>query len=214
MPDVQPWNPSKPDSQRMWRATQGTIWEQITTGLNRFTGGDKYHAGLVDVSPESLKTIWRTLTGGAGQFAADTGNLLMVLGQGAGEETTIREIPFLRKFVRESSIQDARTLFHEQSARVREAESMFSAAKRDRDPEAMRSILRENREVLLLGRVLDAAGKQIKARRQVADAIERSDLPLAAKRRQLETIERQEEALYSRFHGLFLGAERKQAQAG
>jgi hypothetical protein len=206
MPDVQPWNPSKPDSQRLWRSTQGTIWEQMTSALNRWTAGDKYQSGAVDVSPETLKTLWRTFTGGTGQFAADTLNLGAVLWQGAGKETTIRETPFLRKFVRQESIQDARTLFHEQSAVVREAQSMFSAAKRDNNQTAMQFIARENREFITLGRLLDAAGKHVKARRQLADAIERSDLPLAAKRRQLEGVEQQEAAIYSAFYSLFTEA--------
>ncbi len=73
----------------------------------------------------------------------------------------------------------------------------------------MHSMAQEQQELLALGRLLDATGKQIKARRQLADAIERSDLPLAAKRRQLEAVEQQEAAIYGTFNRLFVGADEK-----
>jgi len=103
-------------------------------------------------------------------------------------------------------VQDARTLYYEQSGKVREAEAIFAAAKKDRNLVAMREIKAENRDYLALGRFLDAASKQIKARRQLQDAIERSDLPLAEKRRQLKTLEAQEEAIYNRFYARFMRA--------
>ncbi|MFZ1324449.1 MAG: LPD38 domain-containing protein [Candidatus Contendobacter sp.] len=216
MPEQMPWDTTKPDSQRMWRTTRGTPWETMTDGLNTLTGGSKYEAGAVDISPETLKSIWRTLTGGAGQFATDTASLLTVIGQGAGGELKVREMPFARRFVRTASIQDARTLFNEQSRQVRDAISMFSSAKRDHDVDAARSILEKHREILALGHVLESARKQIKARRRLADAIERADVPLAAKRRQLEAVETQEEAVYNRFFELFSAAraQREKRQAG
>lgn len=211
MPEVQPWNPNKPDSQRMWRQTRGSIWDEMTSGLNRWTGGDAYRAGAVDVSPETMRLLWRTLVGGVGQAATDTASLLSVVAQGAASEVSLREVPIVRRFARSDRIQDARSLFHEQADQIRGAMAMFQAARKDGNQEAMRSIAQDNRALLALGKVLQGTQKLIRARRQIADAIERSDLPLADKRRQLRAMEQQEAVIYQRFYTIFENTKERQA---
>ena len=123
------------------------------------------------------------------------------IAQGVSPE--LREIPVLRKFVRAESIQDARTLFNEQSATVRLAVDAFNAAKRAKDLPAMRQMIDEQRQVLALGKVLQTAQKMIRARRELEDRINQSDLPLEEKRAQLKAVEKQESAILSRFTARF-----------
>ncbi|MGB2680311.1 MAG: LPD38 domain-containing protein [Candidatus Competibacter sp.] len=211
MPEVKAWEPGQPDSRRMWRSTQGTMWERAAEAMNRWSGGDRYQGGLVDVSPETLKLIWTTFAGGAGQFATDAANLPIMMYQGAGETIEPREIPILRRFFKTATIQDARAVFNAQAGAIQEALATFNAARRDRNFEAARDIQSEHRELLALGRTLRSAQQAVRARRQMEDEIGRSDLPLAEKRRQLDALEQKEEAIYSKFHDLFLAAKRREA---
>lgn len=203
MPEEQAWNSAHPDSARKWRSTQGTVYDAITENLNRWTGGSAYQAGAVDISPESLRYLWRTLTGGIGQFTADTANLLAVVGQGAGLQTEPREWPIARRFIRTESVQDARTQFQEQSAQVRQAVDAFNAAKRARDVSAMREISTDNRELLALGKVLTRVRDSVKISRSLQDQINRSNLSLSEKRNRLQELDRQETAIYDRFWTIF-----------
>lgn len=211
MPEVKAWEPGQPDSRRMWRSTQGTMWERAAEAMNRWSGGDRYQGGLVDVSPETLKLIWTTFAGGAGQFATDAANLPIMMYQGAGETIKPREIPILRRFFKTATIQDARAVFNAQAGAIQEALATFNAARRDRNFEAARDIQSEHRELLALGRTLRSAQQAVRARRQMEDEIGRSDLPLAEKRRQLDALEQKEEAIYSKFHDLFLAAKQREA---
>jgi len=201
MPEMSPWNTAQPDSARRWRSTTGSLYDGIASGLNRWTGGNAYQAGAIDISPETLSYLWRTFTGGAGKFAIDSMGLGTRIAQGVSPE--LREIPVLRKFVRAESIQDARTLFNEQSATVRLAVDAFNAAKRAKDLPAMRQMIDEQRQVLALGKVLQTAQKMIRARRELEDRINQSDLPLQEKRAQLKAVEKQESAILSRFTARF-----------
>lgn len=201
MPEMSPWNTAQPDSARRWRSTTGSLYDGIASGLNRWTGGNAYQAGAIDISPETLSYLWRTFTGGAGKFAIDSMGLGTRIAQGVSPE--LREIPVLRKFVRAESIQDARTLFNEQSATVRLAVDAFNAAKRAKDLPAMRQMIDEQRQVLALGKVLQTAQKMIRARREFEDRINQSDLPLEEKRAQLKAVEKQESAILSRFTARF-----------
>jgi len=155
----------------------------------------------LDVSPETLKYLWRGLFGGAGQFAADSLNLGVTLAQGAAP--TLRELPGVRKFVREETIQDARTVFREQADQVRAATGAFGAAKRAGDGAAMKDIAQEKAELVRLGTVLTAVSKTVRAHRQAQDQIMASAMPLAQKRLHLREMEVQEAQLYTTFSGLF-----------
>lgn len=98
-----PENPNKryePDRLKMWRGTEGT-WADSLAGALESVGAD--------VSPETLKHMSRTFTGGAGNFVGSTIDAATLSARGATPE--VREVPFLRKFYRENGVGDARSRF-------------------------------------------------------------------------------------------------------
>ena len=80
----------------MWRGTKGTVYDVSAQYLAS--------AGI-EISPEVLKYAVRTATGGVGAFVDSTVSAAMLKTQGAELDT--REIPFVRKFYGEATIQDA-----------------------------------------------------------------------------------------------------------
>ncbi|GEM_PF-201729 len=203
MPEVMPWNPGQPDSARRWRETTGGLMDRVTTGLNKLAGGSAYESSgaLTDISPETLRYLWRGLTGGAGQFLSDTLGWGLTMAQGVVPE--LRETPGLRKFVRVETVQNARTLFSDQANQIREAVGAFNAAKRAQDSAGMFDLVREKAALIRLGSVLEQFQGLIKTRRQLHDLIQATDMPLPQKRLQLKTIEQEESKLYGLFSQIF-----------
>ena len=62
------WDDTVPDSQKAWRRTDGSWASSIAINLSNWTGGDKRSGGLIDVSPETIKNVVQTYTGGVGSF--------------------------------------------------------------------------------------------------------------------------------------------------
>lgn len=58
MPDQNPWNPDKPDSERYWR-TVNPISVQVARKVNSAFGGDEFEASswLTDFSPETMDHV-------------------------------------------------------------------------------------------------------------------------------------------------------------
>ena len=189
---------TKPDSQIMWRGTKGTSYDAVTASLNDWTGGSKYTSGAIDVSPETIKYWVNSLTGGAGRFLSDTINLPIILAKDATPD--VREIPIVRKFIREQSVADFRREFWDRANEAKKAADEYHAAKKGRDQKTAKSIMDENRAVILLADYADRQAKMAKAKRDAQDAVRRDDkLSLGEKRKRIKEIEMEEQSVYLRF---------------
>lgn len=192
------FNQATPDSQKMYRTTKGTMYERVAQGMNELTGGNNHRAGAVDVSPETVKYWVDSLTGGAGKFVADSINLAAVEARGADAE--LREVPVVRKFVRTSSIVDARQQYYSLLKDAQQAAAEFQAAVKARDKQGAMQILQDERPLLAMAKYGEAYSKAIKAKRDLVDKIREDDsLSLAEKRNRIKAVEQKEEALYDKF---------------
>jgi hypothetical protein len=195
MPDK--WNASKPDSQTMWRNTKGTVYDDVTQLMNNISGGSKYKAGLVDVSPESLRFWVSSLTGGTGQFALDSINLGATALQGATPD--LKEIPIVKAFTHEIGVQDARQAFWTAADEAKTAADEFTAAKKAGDKYAMMDIKKSNGALIALSKFAVKQQKMIKTLRDAQDSIRTSNLSLATKKAKLKALEIKEIAVYDKF---------------
>lgn len=190
-----PENPNKryePDRLKMWRGTEGT-WADSLAGALESVGAD--------VSPETLKHMSRTFTGGAGNFVGSTIDAATLSAQGATPE--VREVPFLRKFYRENGVGDARSRFWRYQGEARKAVEDFQRAVDAGDRERVQTIVRENRELIAMADVAKAFSEAAGAARDRVQQIRLGDLPIAEKRAQIQKIEEREAELYDRFVRVF-----------
>lgn len=191
-------NDFKPDSQNMNRTTKGTLYAQVAEGMNALTGGNDYRKGGVDVSPEVIKFWVESLTGGAGKFIVDTYNLGAIEAQGADPE--LRELPIIRKFVREPSVADARQQYYTLAKEAKQAAEELHAAVKHGDRQGVNEILRDERPLIAMAKYSEAYDKAIKHKRDAVDAIRTNDkLSLKEKRLQMKEIELKEMAIYNKF---------------
>lgn len=192
---MRPDNPFKqyePDRLKMWRGTEGT-WADALAGALENVGAD--------VSPETLKYMSRTFTGGAGNFVGSTVDAVMLGSQGATPE--VREIPIVRKFYRANSVSDARARFWRYQGETRKAVEGFQRAIDSEDRDQIRSFAKENRKLIALGDVAKAFSEAASASRDRVQQIRLGDLPIAQKRDQIKKIEDREAELYDRFVRVF-----------
>ena len=192
---MRPENSNKrfePDRLKMWRGTEGT-WADALAGALEQVGAD--------VSPETLKHINRTFSGGAGTFAGSVVDAVALGVQGAKPE--IKEIPLVRKFYRVNSVSDARSRFWRYQGETRKATEGLQRVMAAGDRGEVRGFVQENRELIALGDVAKAFSEAAGATRDRVQEIRLSDMPTAKKREQIKKLEDKEAELYDRFVKIF-----------
>lgn len=190
----------RPDNLKMFKGTKGSVYDQAAQGIaaaGELTGAGRYENDITKVSPETMKMMWRTYTGGLGLFVTDLASLANVGAQGAVE---LADVPVVKDFVKPGEdVRLIRGRFYDLSKEARTAAAEFKEAKKAGDDEAMDKILDRPEKAELLGldkliRRTTEAATQI--RDEMLDINQDQTLSLAEKRAKLKALEREEEALY------------------
>ncbi|MEN6540836.1 MAG: LPD38 domain-containing protein [Mizugakiibacter sp.] len=185
---------ARPDFLKEYRNTHGTVYDQITRGMSKATGGTATQAGAVDVSPETLKFLWESATGGTGRFFIDSVQAARMAAEGILPE--VKEIPIARKFVRDANRPaDARTRFWDSINRAETVLQDYHRAVKGKDYAAVGHF--EGMELGGLSKVVASyKDVSIQARDAVA-AINAMDNKTAAEKRLMTfEVEKRERELY------------------
>lgn len=192
MPDS-PFDQSQPDREKMWRGTKGTMYDQVSGWLAG--------AGM-DVSPETLKFMTRTATGGAGALVDSSVSAAMLKADGA--ELDSAEMPFIRKAYKEISIKDTRSAFYKAREEAKLAAEEFNRARRKNDLVAMQTVINDKKEMLALDAYADKLSEVIRYARDQQDAVRlNKDIPIAEKRLRLKELEMNESKFYDKYLDVF-----------
>lgn len=137
----------KPDSQRFFSRGVSETSKEIASALNRYTGGDEFTPGALDVSPETLDHFFDFLVGGAGRTGRRT---IQATNQAlSGELPEYHEIPLWRSIVGEHYNAYDRDRFYSHLDEMKILEERMRRAKggslSNRDTPESRELLRENR---------------------------------------------------------------------
>jgi len=183
------WYKSEPDNEKMWRGTKGTVYDISA----------QYLASIgVEISPETLKFMTRTATGGSGAFVDTSVSSAMLKKENAELET--REIPFVRKFYGENSIQDSRARYGKAKDEARIAYEKFNALRQKGDIASVREFVNDKKELIALNNSANKLSDVIKIIRDQQDEIKLSDrYTTAEKRLKIKELEKQEEKYYDMF---------------
>ena len=198
----------RPDNLKMFRGTKGTPYDVAAQGIAKAgeaLGAGTYENDITKVSPETLKMLWRTYTGGLGQFVTDLGGLGNIAAKDSGT-IEAADIPVVKDFVKTNSLAPVRSRYYELTKGARAVSEEFKQAKKAGDDKAMDDILNrpDKAELLGLDRMIRQTGKAAaQIRDQMVDINQDESLPLADKRAQLKALEKEEEALYRDAIGAF-----------
>ena len=113
-----PWSDFGPDSQNYFSSVS-YLSKQAAEFANWVTGGNKFEAGMIDISPEYMDHLFGFTTGGMGRFAGQ----MFDLGQKifTGEKTTSFDWPFLREVSVTTGVWLDRNNYYTRREAIREA---------------------------------------------------------------------------------------------
>ena len=192
---------SQPDNLKMFRGTKGSVYDvlaQQMAAAGGLTGARAYENDLTKVSPETLKYLWRTYTGGLGQFVTDSIGATGLAATDFGGMTS-SDVPIVKDFWRSNDVKPIRGRYYDLAREAKTAADEFRAAKKAGDAEAMEKVLSrpEMGEMIALDRMVTRYGRAIAAvRDQAVEVNADKTLTTAQKRARLKEIEAQEEMLY------------------
>ena len=186
---VSPFKRNQPEREQMFRNTKGTVYDDMAGLLS--------NAGF-DVSPENIKFLTRTLTGGAGALVDTAVSSSKLKAQGV--ELDIKEMPFIRKFAGENTISNDRSAYYKAVEEATKAAEEFSRARENNDISSMKKIMEDKRELLAMDKYANKLKKVIKLSRDMQDSVRlNEEIPIAEKRLKLKELEAQESKLYDKY---------------
>ena len=197
------------ESARYWRGTQGSWQQRVTTWLNEATGGNDVQEGLISISPESIKSLIRYYTGGAGQFVIDSVNTLIEIATvDAGSAVDKGTVPFLKQFYKTRGIQGQQQYFYAARQEALAAAAAAVALKDSDKPEVLARIDQE-RQIALLAQASNRVNKALGELRAMELEIMTDDaLPAREKSAALKEIELERSGLLRKWNATFYNAER------
>jgi len=190
----------KPDNLKMYRGTKGTVYDKAAQKIaswGEITGAGKYENDITKVSPETLKSLWRTYTGGLGTFITDSVSLAG-LGSAAPDTIDSNDVPIIKRFYRELDVKDIRGRYYDLTKEAKAAITEFEQAKKLGDGDELAKIVEGDKGQLIgLGRMVRATSKAAAALGdEKVEVNANKDLTDAEKRAELKRIEKDEEELY------------------
>lgn len=184
----------QPDREKLWRSTQGTMYDRMAGWLS--------DANVGDVTPETLKHYTRTFTGGTGALVDATISAAMLKKEGAELEPS--EIPFVRKAYSKLTIRENRAAYYKAREEAKKTAEAFSRAKTRNDVTTIDKLVKDEGEMLGLDAYANSLSEAIGAVRDLQDAIRVDDsLNAAEKRVQIKELEITEQKFYDQYLDVF-----------
>lgn len=194
---------NRPDNLKLNRNTKGSPYDataQLIAQAGELVGADKYSNDLSKVSPETLKLIYTTYTGGLGRFIADSAGLASFSTQG-DVDIGVADVPVLKDFVKPDTIAPIRSRYFDLSREAKKSIDEFAQAKKMLDGPAMRAIAQdpERRTHLAMAKMIKSVNEVqgLYGDRAVAINADKS-LTTGQKRAQLKELEEEQEAIYKK----------------
>jgi len=191
---------AQPDNLKMYRGTKGTVYDALAQGIahaGELAGANRYENDLTKVSPETLKYVWRTYTGGLGQFVTDSIGVAHMASTDLGSVSS-NDIPIAKDFWQENDVKAIRGRFYDAMNQAKEAQNELVSAKKARDGEAIQQIFERpgQAELIAANKVFTKTNKAVSAIRN-QEVVVNGDATLspAQKREALKGLEGQEEQL-------------------
>ena len=205
-----PWQPGKPDSEKFWAATRGTMFQQLSSYLNGETGGTAGYSGKVDISPEAMRFWSGWLTGGAGGFVRDAGESIFLTSEiGSDAAFEKNKIPFIKAFFQNNTGKQNQMEFVKNSQEAERAldewKLLFNSPQRREEGTAER--LRDDKKLRELGGAVQAFKQALSGLRheeiRIIDKKTAGDFDAAEAEERLKKLAEKKNDLYVRFNRSF-----------
>jgi hypothetical protein len=208
-----PFDPGRPDSERFWASTRGSVFQQLSRSMNEATGGNPARSGFIDVSPETLRYGFGFLTGGTGGFIRDAADSIYLSSE-VGFDTVIEKnkLPIVKGFVQQNTGKQDQVQFYRNADEVTKALNEWHATRGSeymKDPET-RERLREQRGMVALAGAMNSFKRQLSSlRAQEVRIIEKRTAGTYSAEEaelRLKRLADQKNQIYTRFNKAFYRA--------
>lgn len=189
------------DNLKMFRSTKNTAYDgaaQFIAGAGEAMGAGKYENDISKVSPETLKLMWRTYTGGLGQFITDTAGLAAMGAIDPGQ-VEVGDVPIVKDFVKSNDVKAIRGRWYDLAKDAHAASVEFEQIRKAGDSAAMDKFLAdpERGKIAAMGKLVSSINKAAASIKDAeVDINADKTMPLAKKRAALKDLEKQEQSLY------------------
>lgn len=164
MPEQRGFGPEKPDSQMFFNSAR-EMSKVVSEKINELTGGNRGKSGLIDISPETIDLWIDFLTGGLGRMVANTSDTAARAIE--GKEIERKNIPFVRKLYGKTDNRYDQAEYYDHVAEIESFNAQLKEYKNE--PDMMKVILRDNKELLPFTNRLKNVNKQLKQLRTIRD---------------------------------------------
>jgi hypothetical protein len=171
MPDFGEGDP-RPDSEKLFRGTRGTVYDSLAKWMNASTGGDEFKEGWVDVSPETLKNIVGYTTGGAGRFLTDLYGLPAAAVSETAEIDTPKKIPIVKAFVKKSDLDASINAFFRKADEAEKFFSLYRKYEKTGHREKAQEMMADSEPYVLVGSQVNAYKKALRQMRDYESEID------------------------------------------
>lgn len=168
-PEQPPFGPEKPESQLYFK-TASESSRKIAEALNEVSGGSKFRAGKVDISPEAMDYVFDFFTGGAGRTVRQSADAIAKTL--TGEEVPTRATPMLRRFKGEIPEFADMKIFYDNAKDVETALAEYEGLRDAKDKGAEKFKKENMAKLQLAGSALTTLSSRIKAYRSQINASE------------------------------------------
>jgi hypothetical protein len=189
------------------------MFQQLSQAMNEATGGTPAYSGAIDVSPETLRFWFGFMTGGAGGFARDAADSVMLTTEiGLDAALDKNKIPILRSFYQQNTGKQNQTEFFENAktaeAALNELESLWGTEYMQRDD--VRDRFAERRTLASMGSAVRGYRNELSALRadevKVIDRRTAGAYSAAEAEERLAKIAEKKNRLYIEFNRKFYRA--------
>ena len=206
-PEPFPGSVPKANSQQYWTSTS-PAFKNVAQFLNEATGGSEYVSGAIDLNPAVLEYIYDYFTGGLGAFVRrtydTTTNKIPAALNGDLEALEANDIPLFRKLYGNVSERISFEDYFDKVNHVLARGEELKSAVKSGDPERIKDVrARFADELKIYPAVRALANRRNQLASQLRQIRENEKIPPEQKRRRIEMLQKQIEAITGRVGKLY-----------
>lgn len=206
-PEPFPGSVPKANSQQYWTSTS-PFFKNTADFLNQATGGSEYVSGAIDLNPAALEYIYDYFTGGLGAFVRRTydtaTNKIPAALSGDLDALEVNDIPLFRKLYGNVSERVSFEDYFDKVNHVLARGEELKSAVKSGDPERIKDVrARFAPELKIYQAVRSLANRRNQLASQLRQIRENEKIPPEQKRRRIEALQKQIEAITGRVGKLY-----------
>ena len=197
----------RPDSEKLFRSTRGTIYDKMAKWMNSATGGDQFKEGWADFSPESLKNLVNYTTGGAGRFLVDLYGMPSAALDEQAEIDTPKKVPIVKAFIKKKNLDAEIQSFYKKADEAKRFFDLYKSYTKTGNVDKAKELMQDDKPYLLVGSQVNSYKSALRSMRDYESQIDaHEDWTVDRKKAEREMIQKKQKDLIDNFNSNYKNA--------